>query len=747
MNSRPSNCKEDQESVSFELLHEKIKRWVWEQGWTELRDAQEKAIKPILSGTTDVIIASPTASGKTEAAFLPIFSKIIDSEQSSVSVLYISPLKALINDQFDRITEIGEKVDVPVTKWHGDVSQSQKRNLLRSPKGILLITPESLEAIFVNHGTKVNSLFKNTYYVVIDELHSFIGTERGRQLQSLISRIEFLLKRKIPRIALSATLGDMELAAQFLRNDKSFSCLIIVSESTSQEVKLLINGYKTAHNVLIIEDEKQNVEETETGDFLEICKDLYRTLRGASNLVFANSKNNVEKYADRLRRLCEENIVPNEFFAHHGSLSKEIREEVESFLKDKEKPTTAVCSSTLELGIDIGMVKSVAQVGCPTSVSSMRQRLGRSGRRNEPAILRIYIQEEEIGVNSNPIDRIRAELVETISMVELLIKRWFEPPTTGRLHLSTLIQQILSVIVQIGGAEAGQLWQMLCENGPFKNITKRQFADLLRSMGNKKLISQAGDGILLAGELGERIVNNYDFYTAFKTPEEYQLFAGDKVIGSIPITFPLNKDLFLIFSGRRWKVTDIDESRKTVYLIPARGGVAPKFSGRIGLINDEIRKEMYRTYLREDIPLYLDNQAKELLLEGKKNFLMLGLDKKALLQNGADVLIFLWKGDKILNTLLIQLLDIGLNVSQEGVALNIARINENELTKHLEELTKEGPADPMKLASSVKNKLEEKYDHFLSDQLLNAEYASRSLDTEGVWEALSDLLNREKRTE
>ncbi len=744
MNSQPSNYNEKQESTSFELLHEKIKRWIWEQGWTELRDAQEKAIRPVLSRTTDVIIASPTASGKTEAAFLPAFSRIIDSNQLSIKILYISPLKALINDQFDRIEQIGERIGVSVVKWHGDVSQSRKKNLLKAPEGILLITPESLEAIFVNYGTKINKLFEFMSYVIIDELHSFIGSERGRQLQSLLDRIEFVSKQKIPRIALSATLGDMKLAAEFLRSDKSFPCQTIISESTNQEVKLLIKGYKTANNLTVTENENRNIEEITTGDFVDISKDLYITLRGTSNLIFANSKSNVEKYADKLRLLCEENNVPNEFFPHHGNLSKVTREEVEFILKEEEKPTTAVCSSTLELGIDIGIVHSIAQIDCPPSVSSMRQRLGRSGRRNQPAIMRIYIQENELGMNSTPMDRIRVELVQTIAMVELLIKRWCEPPMIGRLHLSTLIQQILSVIAQLGGVEALQLWRILCENGPFKSITKKQFANLLRHMGYKQLVSQAEDGTLLAGALGEKIVNNYNFYVAFKTPDEYQLIANNKVIGSIPITFSLTKGLFLIFSGRRWKIIDIDDSKKIVHLIPARGGIAPKFSGSLGLVDDEIRKEMYEVYLKNDISPYLDNNARELLVEGKENFLMLELNKKSLLQNGADVLIFPWKGDKVLNTILSQFLANGLTVSLEGVALRITRMQESDLMYYLKELVKGGPADPIKLASTARNKTQEKYDHFLPEELLNAEYASRSLDTEGAWKTLSDLLNENK---
>src|ERR1039458_9751731 len=192
-------------SDTFHLLHPAVQRWVYEQGWTELRDAQEKAAGPILEGSLDVIIAAATASGKTEAAFLPICSRLLSPENSGACVLYVSPLKALINDQTDRMERLCESLEIPVHPWHGDISQSRKREFLKQPNGILLITPESLEAIFVNRGPSVAALFSKLLYVIVDELHSFIGTERGQQLQSLLWRVEHAIGRRVPRIALSAT--------------------------------------------------------------------------------------------------------------------------------------------------------------------------------------------------------------------------------------------------------------------------------------------------------------------------------------------------------------------------------------------------------------------------------------------------------------------------------------------------------------------------------------------------------------
>ena len=198
-------------------LHEGVQRWIWEQGWSQLRPIQELAITPILSGQTDLIISAATAGGKTEAAFLPIFSRILQEPASGIRVLGISPLKALINDQHRRLSELGDRLDIPVTPWHGDVAANRKQKVLKNPAGIVLITPESLEALLALRGTELPNLLAHLHYMLIDEMHCFIGSERGRQLQSLMHRIEVKLGRSIPRIGLSATLGDMSLAAQFLR--------------------------------------------------------------------------------------------------------------------------------------------------------------------------------------------------------------------------------------------------------------------------------------------------------------------------------------------------------------------------------------------------------------------------------------------------------------------------------------------------------------------------------------------------
>lgn len=732
-----------EESQAFYLLDEKIRRWIWDQGWTALRDAQERAIPPIIAGNTDVIIAAATATGKTEAAFLPICSRFLSEEGQDAIVVYLSPLKALINDQFCRMEQLCERLDIPVYPWHGDISGSKKQKFLKNPTGILLITPESVESLLVNNGTAIPRLFGKLLYIVVDELHSFIGSERGQQLQSLLHRIEFAIKRKVPRIGLSATIGDMHLASQFLRPNADTETEMIVSSVTGQELQLLLRGYvQTAPPLKPLEE---NEEIPPDGSLQEIGANLFKTLRGSSNLIFANSRNRTEFFADLLREMCEEQHLPNEFWPHHGSLSKELRESAEAAIKDKSRPVSIVCTSTLEMGIDIGAVKSIAQVGVPPSVASMRQRLGRSGRREgDPAILRIYVQEQELTERSDPSDCLRAGLVQTIAMARLLLTKWYEPPPSGGLHLSTMVQQLLSLIAQYGGVTAAQAYNVLCKNGPFPLVGQQMFVDFLRNLGNLKLIMQAKDGLLLHGQLGERIVNHYSFYTAFTTPEEYRLVSGNRTLGTIPVDRPIVEGAFLIFGGRRWLVMEVDAGEKVIVLNPAKGGKAPIFGGEVGWIHDRIRQEMFSVYSDKSMPIFLDSQARELLDEGRGNFHRYRLSSQPMLQIGSATYLFCWMGDRAQDTLAAMLRSKGLKAMNAGITIIVDNSTPGELRNKLQQLLGEGVPDVYKLARTVANKGCEKYDLFLTDELLSADYAVSKLDAAGAFNIVKALSNQKE---
>ncbi|MBD2066947.1 DEAD/DEAH box helicase [Leptolyngbya sp. FACHB-671] len=736
-------------SSGFDQLHERVQRWIWQQQWMELRDIQEQAIAPILSAQRDVILSAATAGGKTEAAFLPIFSKLMDETGSGIQVLYISPLKALINDQYRRLSAMGELLEIPIHPWHGDIDAGRKQRALKHPSGVVLITPESLEALFVRRGYELAGIFQALRYLVIDELHSFIGAERGKQLQSLMHRVEQVAGHAVPRIGLSATLGDMGLAAEFIRSGEGEKVLLIQPEDDEgQELKIQVRGYRElAPDLFDLEDEEETEVDTEatktaeSRDKSDIAAHLFKVLRGTNNLIFINRRADVEAYADRLRRLCEQQKLPNEFLPHHGSLSKDLREEAEQALKG-DRPTTVVCTTTLEMGIDIGSMTSIAQVGAPFSVTSTRQRLGRSGRREgDAAIMRFYISEPEVTPYTSPQDSLHPELMQAIAIVNLLLERWCEPPIVSKLHLSTLIQQVLSLIAERGGVRAKQAWETLCQKGAFTAVDQALFIQLLRCLGAQDLIQQTQEGLLLLGLKGEKLVNHYSFFTAFQTPEEYRIVTHGKTLGTLPVEYPLTEGLYLIFAGHRWRVLAVDQERRIVDVERAAAGRVPSFSGNRGWIHDRIREEMYRLYVSKEVPIFLDAIAHDLLSEARTNFNRFHLANTPLLSNGQQTLLFCWKGDLVMNTILVQLQAKGLRVGRDAIALTIEETTPAKVLKELRAIAAKPPVNPVVLAATVRNKISEKYDPFLSEELLCQNYASSYLDTRGAWATISELVS------
>ncbi|MFG1697259.1 DEAD/DEAH box helicase [Nonomuraea sp. NPDC049309] len=734
-------------SDAFERLHPKVQQWIWQQNWRELREAQEVAVAPILSGDRDVLIAAATASGKTEAAFLPICSSLTEQpETAGFAAIYISPLKALINDQYSRLDQLCDHLGITVSRWHGDVATSSKSKLLDHPRGILLITPESLEAMFVLRGWKVRDLMSSARYLVIDELHSFIGTERGAQLQSLMHRLDLAARRRVPRIGLSATLGDMGKAADFLRPGARDDVTVIISNSDAQELRLQIRGYvqtaptldpraRAAHEAL---GEEVSAEDVATGDRLAIADHLFATLRGSHNLVFANSRAAVEDYTDLLNRRCESAHVPNEFVPHHGNLSKDIREHTETRLKDRTRPTTAICTSTLEMGIDIGAVHSIAQIGAPPSVAALRQRLGRSGRRGGPAILRLYVSEPEATPTIHPADELRAQLVQAIATIELLLRRWYEPPAAEAMHLSTLVQQLLSLIAQHGGITPADAYRTLCAQGPFRAVDAPTFAMLLRDLGTAQLIRQESDGLLLHAEVGERLVNHYTFYTAFAAPTEYRIVTEGRTLGSLPIEQPLPEGSLLIFAGRRWRILTIDTHAKLIEVARASGGRPPRFTGTGPLVHDRIRTTMRRIYEEITIPPYLDATGQVLLAEGRAAYRRLGLHDNPLVGYGNDTLLFPFRGDVIMTTLALALHTHGVDVVRYGLALLISDTSPQVAAGLLTKLASDGIPDAKDLAALVSDKRIDKYDDVIGEELLTRSYARR-LDVTETQQSITAL--------
>jgi len=737
MNSPRSPSKPDD---AFSLLHPAVQRWVRDQGWAKLREVQEKAILHLSSSNRDLLISATTAAGKTEAAFLPLLGKTAARHEAGVSILYVAPLKALINDQFKRLGTLCEKLETPVVRWHGDAPQGPKTAVLKKPSGIVLITPESIEAMLVRRPASAEAMFGNLDAIIVDELHAFLQGPRGLHLSSLLHRLELLNDRRPQRVGLSATIGDFDYAAKWLSSTAETKAEILAVEGKGPPIKLQIRGYIDPPKG---DDDEANLGEENPEDALsQIADHAFGVLRGDNNLMFAGSRRNVEALADRLRQRSEREKLPNEFFPHHGSLSRDLRDELETRLKDNRLPTTAIATTTLELGIDIGSVRSVAQYGPPRSLSSLKQRLGRSGRREgTSAIFRNYVRERYLADDSDPLDTLRLPTIQAVAAIRLLLDRFVEPPELDASLFSVAVHQVLSFIAGSGGAMATTLYRGLCCPGPFAQISPSDFATLLKGLagGKKPLLEQAPDGTIMLGTMGERITASRDFYANFQSNEEWRVSNQGRTLGTIPLINAFGVGSIIGFAGRRWRVTAVDDRAKVVEVVAHPAGRIPKFDRVSGEpVHDRLAQEMFRVFAADDVPEYLDSTAKGCLVESRAAFRQMGLASNAFLQGDKDVHILTWRGSTINSLLAVLLTSTGIECEAFDVGVTVTGASLEDTRDVLASL---GECPPIaELVVFVKNIVVEKFDEFVPSELLRQHWVVRHahLQTE-ISEVLTTL--------
>ncbi len=704
--------------TSFDRLHPEIRRWIWEQKWEELRDVQDRAISAVLGSDGDVLIAAATAAGKTEAAFLPVLTAVADRTERGFSVLYVSPLKALINDQFRRLDQLCERLEIETVRWHGDAPQSAKDRARRNPRGAILITPESIEAMLIRRPGDAVKMLGALDFIVIDELHAFMKGPRGLHLASLLRRLDALTGKRARRVGLSATIGDLNKAAAWMNPEHPETVRIVESASDAPELRLQIRAYSDPVDA----DDTDGLEVDGKPIALDYIADhIFQNLRGSNNLVFAGSRRRVEAVADRLRTRSEKAEVPNEFFPHHGSLSKELREELEGRLKKADLPTTGVATTTLELGIDIGSVTSVAQIGAPRSIASLRQRLGRSGRRRGvPAVLRIYVRERNLGLDADPLDRLRLEVVRAVASVRLLVEKFVEPPVAETAIATVVLHQSLSLITQLGGSRADRLYAMTCGAGPLSAFTKSDYAGLLRAMASPELalLEQAPDGTIMLGEQGERLTSGRDFYAIFATDQEWTLVAGGHTLGTIPISNPVGVGGIVSFAGQRWKITAVDDLAKVLEVARHASGKIPKFDSLANEpVHDRLAATMKSVLLSGDAPPYLDAQAAEYLFSARETFQQLGLEEANLLPAGRHTHVLTWTGSEMNSVLAFALSAAGLDCEALDIGVTVLDTAPETVAGLLAQIADDPP--PIEdLAEFVESLRTEKFDELVPEPML-----------------------------
>lgn len=712
------------DATSFDRLHPEVQRWIREQGWAGLRDIQDQATRAILGSGSDVVIMAATASGKTEAAFLPLLTQAAKAGPGGLRVLYVSPLKALINDQHRRLELLCERLEMPLTRWHGDAPAGAKRRLLGRPEGVALITPESIEALLLRRPAEAAHLFHGLGSIVIDELHAFLKGPRGLHLASLLRRVDRLCDARPRRVGLSATLGDETSGKRWLNPARPDAAVVLRSDAKGPGLKLQIRGYAEPPDA----DGIDELAEDGAQDALSrIADHIYGHLRGSNNLVFGGSRRTVEALADRLRQRCVRNNVPEEFFPHHGSLSKELRETLELRLQAGELPTTAVATTTLELGIDLGSVASVAQIGAPKSLASLKQRLGRSGRRGEPAVLRIYIREKHLAPDSDPLDQLRLGTVRAVAAVRLLLEGFVEPATLDPSLATVALHQTLSTIASTGGIRPAAAHRAICGRDSYLEMEPGDYADLLRGAGRQgvDLLEQSSDGLLMLGPAGERMTDARDFYAVFQTDEEWRLAAGGRTLGTVPISNVLGIGSLVGFAGRRWRVEAVDDRGKVLEVVPHRSGRLPRFDPVSGEAVHGRLSDMMRTVLEDDEePSYADPQGRMFLAEARAAYRRLGFNAHSAIDFGGDAYLMTWAGTSVndLLAMLVQAAEIDCQANDVGIVA--VECGAEELTRLLGSVTEFPSVES--LSEFVENLRSAKLDEFIDEALLRRLWVARN---------------------
>jgi len=555
----------------FNRLAPFIQDYIYQNKWDELRGIQIAAAEAIFDTTDNLLLSSGTASGKTEAAFLPVLTQMHENPPTSIGVIYISPLKALINDQFKRLEQLLIDAHMPVTRWHGDASQTKKQALLKTPRGILQITPESLESLITSKRGACINMFADLRYIIIDEVHYFMRDPRGVQLLCVLERMQQLTNIMPRRIGLSATLGDLELAKTWLNTGTTRNCLAPITTDGKKRLRLHVERFVNFADKRDLEQtDSSNYTTTNTsahGNFgvREHYEYLFKMTLDKKTIIFTNSREETEFTIANLREIAIQNKAPDVYRVHHGNVSAFIREETEDEMKDDDQKIVTGATVTLELGIDIGGLDQAVQVGAPMNVASFAQRLGRCGRRGQvPQLLFTFV--ENLRVNSDDVlGLINWEFLRTIAIIELYTRQnWIEPIYPLNHPYSILYHQTMSHLKSCGELSPAALAQAVLSLGSFRHIPQEDYRHLLSHLLKINQLQRTERGGIIIGLEGEKETNSHKFLTVFDAPEYLLVKDENRTIGTVDTVYPVGVRFAL--AGMTWETVDVNVNSKVIFV-------------------------------------------------------------------------------------------------------------------------------------------------------------------------------------
>ena len=723
-----------------------IQDYIYRSGWTSLRGVQNAAGEAIFGTDDNVLLTASTASGKTEAAFFPILTLLDEEPSRTVGVLYIAPLKALINDQFGRLDELCEEAGIRVTRWHGDVAQTRKRKLLREPSGILQITPESLESLLINKYMEIPALFGDLRFIVIDEIHSLLRGDRGMQTFCLIERFCRLAGCRPRRVGLSATIGNPEAAGKFLAAGSGRDTIIPKFDGGKEVWRLSMehffnSGPQADEGKTIVEETLETESPTDSApkEADPGMGYIFEHTRGKKCLIFTNSREECESVCQHLRQYCEAQHEPDRFLIHHGNLSASYRESAEQEMKDDSSLMSICATATLELGIDVGRLERAFHIDAPFTVSGFLQRMGRTGRRGDPSEMWFVMREEHPEARAMMPEMIPWYLIQGIALVQLYIEeRFVEPPRTERYPYSLLYHQTMSTLASCGEMTPAELASRVLTLSCFQRISQDDYRCLLLHLLEKDHIVRTENGGLIVGLTGERIVNNYKFYAVFQENVEYTVRTGSEQLGTIVKPPPVGDKIAI--AGRVWVVEEVDHQRHEVYCTLVKGNIPAYFGDCAGDIHTRILERMYGVLAEDKEYPYLMRHAVCRLRDARDTFQKSGIADRPLVNLGGQMwALFPWLGsyaflalERFLKIRCAKRLGLkGLSPSRPYYLQFTMKVSEEEFYRIVaEEAAKE--FDPLELVYPNEVPVFEKYDEYVPETLIRKGFAHGVLDVAGM---------------
>jgi len=527
--------------------------------WSGLRPTQAAAVEPVLAGS-DVLVLAPTAGGKTEAAMFPLLSRMATEDWQGVSVLYVCPLRALLNNLQPRIDGYCRWLGRTAAVWHGDVTQGQRKKILAERPDVLLTTPESLESMLVSTKVDPRVLFSGLRAVVVDEIHAFAGDDRGWHLLAVLERLSRVAERPLQRIGLSATVGNpADLLAWLQGSFRERNGVVVAPAVEAPAAPDITVDY--------------------VGSLTNAAKVIATLHAGEKRLVFVDSRRQAEELGAALRDLDIETYIS------HSSLSAAERRRSEAAFADA-RDTVIVATSTLELGIDVGDLDRVIQIGSTRTVASFLQRHGRTGRRPGTTRNCLFLCLDDEGV------------LLASGMLQRWSQGWVEPITAPPHPRHIAAQQLLALCLQqhrIGAMEWESWWGDL----PVFDSSAPQIVEFLIAEG---YFETDGPFLHIGPEAERRFGRRYfsDLTAVFTAPPEFIVLAGREEVGTIGtelLTEEVEGPRLLLLGGRSWKVTHVDWERRRCFVEPVDEGGRAKWSGLPGGLSYEIARGMREVLL------------------------------------------------------------------------------------------------------------------------------------------------------